>query len=81
MNTTTQPSTEGSTVVQHTASRYNQATIQYRKQGDTWEVKTPTDDEYWEFAVDCKERDVIQLINKKWNRDYTTSPDDLSDRS
>lgn len=81
MSTTTQSSIEGSTVVQHTASRYNQATIRYRKKGNTWEVKTPIDSEYWEFAGDCKERDVIQLINKKWNKNYTTSPDELSDRS
>lgn len=43
------------------------ATVRYEKRGDGWYVKTPADDDYWQFATpDARERTVKQLINKKW---------------
>lgn len=56
--------------------------IQYRKQGqDPWEVKTPEDDEFWDFAMSTvSSRTVEQLIRKKWCSLYNPDPDPLTDR-
>lgn len=47
------------------------AVIRYRKRKDGWYVQTPKDAEFRIFAQpEAGERDVIQLINKKWDARY-----------
>jgi len=55
------------------------AIIRYVEQFDRWYVKTSEHDTFYPFAhSDAAERDVQQLINKKWNVRYG-NPDPLSD--
>lgn len=55
------------------------ATIEYERREDAWYVKTPEDDEFWKFAQEqVHDRDVRQLVKKKWDRGYG-EPDPLDD--
>lgn len=58
-----------------------EATVLYQRREDGWYVSTPADGGYWRFAsADARDRDVRQLINKKWCLRYG-DPDDWTDRS
>lgn len=58
-----------------------EATVLYHRRDDGWYVSTPDDDGYWRFArPEARDRDVRQLINKKWCLLYG-DPDPWDDRS
>lgn len=59
-----------------------EVTIRYQRREDGWYVRTPENDEFWRFAhSDARDRDVRQLINKKWCRRYAVEPDPLDVKS
>lgn len=55
--------------------------IEYERRPTGWYVRTPVDGDFWLFAdANLLERDVKQLLNKKWCGFYTADPDPLTDR-
>lgn len=57
------------------------AEVLVTKRDDSWQVKTPVDDEFWRFvSSSASKRTVGQLIRKKWCSRYNVDPDDFSDR-
>ena len=64
-------SIERCTVIRTDGMDPEAATIRYRKTADGWSVQTPKDANFRAFALsEASERDVKQLISKKWDARY-----------
>lgn len=67
-----------STKTQYVNRDGDDSPVYFHKKDDGWYVMTVENKKFWLFATpEASERDVRQLIRKKWCEDYTVDPDPL----